>query len=665
MLRLRRETSQIQEQLVAKQREFEKATAELDRLQFEDNVDEMRREASVKVTDAQDQVAQKKSQYEATCMYYFTLEHMYKRLRDGKQHHISTLQVLEDALRVQKQEQSLQERLLASVMKAYTQEKRDLSEAQAEVAQHHKLLSEKLETRRQEVQARRRLMLEKAAAAKKEATLNARAAGDLTAAEEAALRARTMELQQEEAMLSYRKQVLAQTVDDLYDLFSRVRIAAGVPQSELPEGCDATELPPPRPDDIVEAFVQQQAELSRVSDRLQALNERLAYLAKAEVELRNKMQPEARNHWDEDGFDPHTLVTIESERDAAKRKLEATQKEFEDLRGVKVQFDQALDSMHAQCSLAPTPALGSASLKDLPPGTSMWAAGAVQKVLEVKNTLQYLLRVVRAAVHGEGEGGAETLDIDSREMEARMGDMVVANRRIVRVQPTAAGASIRSGHETVHSAVIHNTAHQFANTHSKFMKSMESTRQASSTPEVDTPQETLGIPTPAGHGRRGSFGGESVASTDTGLTGGIPGRPLTRDSTRRGRMDPFSKDASLTRRKGTLIEIQGALAQAYAEVGDVRVSGSGAQAAKAKHKKGLKASGLTKFIASAMDMAGAEVDEFMLQTKEEPGEYRGRDRLKEDALRIASDKVRQRRLGEKMRLEAQSKNLQPSEALMT
>lgn len=66
-----------------------------------------------------------------------------------------------------------------------------------------------------------------------------------------------------------------------------------------------------------------------------------------------------------------------------------------------------------------------------------------------------------------------------------------------------------------------------------------------------------------------------------------------------------------------------------------------------------------------MAMSGADVDEYMLEVRDGPGEFKARDKLKEEAVKIATDKVRQRRLAEKMRQEAATKNLQPSKELLS
>jgi len=658
VLFLRAETSRLQEELQTRRRQYEKAASDLHQLSFEDNVGELREEAAKEVEFAQQDLESKKKGYETTCMYYFTLEHMFKRLRDGKQHHIATMNTLEDALRVQKHELKLQTRLLSQVTKAYTEEKKELTETEMNVQKELKAITERLDTRRQEVQARRRLMQEKILAAKKAASMSARAAGDLSAAEEQQLKQRTADLKREAATIAYQRQTMLQKVDDIFALYNRVRVAAGVPLQPT-ESDDPSDLPAAQPKLISQSFLKQQAEISRVEQQLSSLNERSNYLQDAEDELSEQLQPEARNIWDEQGFDRAEVEKSTREGMKAKRMLEAVQDEYARLQKLKAQFGQSLEGLHTKCTATKTPYLGDLDTSAMPGGASLWVIDSTQKLLEVEQKLQYLKRVVESALHGdpesEGDDGeqcfSKTLNLSERDMEHRVEALISSNPQLVRIdKPTSGNQDATAA--AVPSAVIHNTAHQFTNTHNNTMK-------AAASSDRDELDSAAGLPPGSSEKRtrRGSFGGESVASLESGGRG----RPFTRGSTGRFRMDPFSKESSNSRRKATAMEIRAAVAQAYAAAGEHTDSGD------AKNKgKGLKASNLTKYIAAAMSMSGAEVDEYMLQLKDDDAaEYKPRDKLKEEAIKIATDKVRQRRLGEKMRLEAAAKKLQPSAELMS
>ncbi len=661
VLFLRAETSKLQEELLVRRKEYEKAASDLHQLSFEDNVGEMRAEAAKQVEQAQQELEDKKRGYESTCMYFFTLEHMFKRLRDGKQHHIGTMNVLEDALRVQKHELKLQTKLLAQVTKAYTEEKKELHETEENVQKEHKAISERLDARRQEVQARRRLMQEKIVAAKKAASLSAKAAGDLSAQEEQELKERTAELKREAASMAYQRQTMLQKVDDIFALYNRVRVAAGVPL-QVREASDPLDLPAAEPQKIVDSFLQQQSEITRVEKQLASLNERLNYLQDAEDELTEQLQPEARNLWDEQGFDRSRVEEGTKEALKAKRTLEAVADESARLQKLKVQFAQSLEGLHAKCTSTKTPYLGDLDTKEMPSGASLWVIDSTQKLLEVEQKLKYLKRVVHSALHGDSDGSesdgdkeqaaTKLLQLSERDMEHRVEALVSANPKLVRVTLQSSSGTKEQVQPNVPSAVIHNTAHQFTNTHTNTMKA--------ATAELNPEQLEGQAPSSAEkRPRRGSFGGESVASLDS--TG--RGRPFTRGSTGRFRLDPFSKEASNARRKATAMEIKAAVAQAYAAAGE---HSDAPQDTKASKSKGLKASSLTKYIASAMSMSGAEVDDYLLQIKDDDaGEYKPRDKLKEEAIKIATDKVRQRRLGEKMRLEAAAKTLQPSADLLS
>ena len=67
---------------------------------------------------------------------------------------------------------------------------------------------------------------------------------------------------------------------------------------------------------------------------------------------------------------------------------------------------------------------------------------------------------------------------------------------------------------------------------------------------------------------------------------------------------------------------------------------------------------MTKYIASAVDMSGAEVEEFMLGQKD-ADEVPHRDRMKKDAHKIATDKVRRRRLQEQIQKASKARSLNP------
>ena len=658
VLALRAETSRLQEELLGKRKAYEKATSDLQQLSFEDNVGELRTEAAKDVEQAQRDLEAKKKGYEETCMYYFTLEHMFKRLRDGKQHHIATMNTLEDALRVQKHELKLQGKLLSQVTKAYTEEKKELNETDVNVQKELKAITERLDSRRQEVQARRRLMQENISAARKAASMSARAAGDLSAAEEQELKQRTADLKREAATIAYQRQTMLQKVDDIFSLFTRVRVAAGVPLRPS-ESADSSDLPSAEPGKIVQSFMKQQTEISRVEKQLAGLNERLTYLQDAEDELAEQLQPEARNVWDEQGFDRAEGERNTQEALEAKRMLEAVGDEFARLQKLKVQFAQSLDGLYSKCTATKTPYLGELNTDSMPGGASLWVVDSTQKLLEIEQKLAYLKKVVNAALNGEEDPDSDdgehsvmrTLNLSERDMEHRVEALVGSNPRLVRIAKPLHGNSEPS-QRPVPSAVIHNTAHQFTNAHNTTMKAAQS--------DEHDQLNSAGGGMPGStekRARRGSFGGESVASMESGGRG----RPFTRGSTGRLRLDPFSKDASNSRRKATAMEIRAAVAQAYAAAGEQTDTNE------MKNKgKGLKASNLTKYIASAMSMSGAEVDEYMLQIKDDDAsEYKPRDKLKEEAIKIATDKVRQRRLGEKMKLEAAAKTLKPSADLMS
>ena len=104
--------------------------------------------------------------------------------------------------------------------------------------------------------------------------------------------------------------------------------------------------------------------------------------------------------------------------------------------------------------------------------------------------------------------------------------------------------------------------------------------------------------------------------------------------------------AATSRRRASRIDIQAALAAAAAAAGEEEHA-PGDDGKKRRKKKGLKASDVTKYVASAVEMGGGVVEDFLLGTKDYD-EVPTRDRMKRDAHKIATDKVRRRRLAEQL-----------------
>jgi hypothetical protein len=126
--------------------------------------------------------------------------------------------------------------------------------------------------------------------------------------------------------MAYQRQTMLQKVDDIFSLYNRVRVAAGVPIVPTDKD-DPVDLPQAEPEKIIQAFMQQQGELQRVEVQLAGLGERLEYLQDAEDELTEQLQPEARNIWDEHGFDRIEMQAASERLIVAKRTLEAVDAE--------------------------------------------------------------------------------------------------------------------------------------------------------------------------------------------------------------------------------------------------------------------------------------------------------------------------------------------------
>lgn len=690
---LKTETSKLTATLTKKQRELEKAATDLRQLEIEDDVAAQRARGADQMTAQENRLSEVRADFEAAGKYFYTLEHMFNRLRADKQTHVATLNAFEEALAVQQRELKLQRKLLEQVTTAKQDEQRELQEMQEQADTQRRQIDAKMEARRLEVQARQRLAREKLVAAKKEAELESRVAGDLTQEQEAALRHRTAELLKEASMVGYRKQVLTRHSDELYDLYSAVRMAAGCSAGQLPDDIDPMALPEPQPDDIVSSFLNMQSEMEHVDAELGTLNERIARLHDAGHTLQARLQPRARNVWDEDEYEPDRLDKLTARRDTAKRKLETAKEELTHMNTMRVQFTQAIGALHHRMSLLPVPESSAHTMSSLSIDAvgkkrgSMWASNIAAKLKEIQATLAHIFNVLDASLsvddehrnsilgqaaaagvgqedkvaHAAADLHQDSMDetklhLKAKELDATIEALLLSAAMSVRVP-----ARGFSNNGTVSNALVHNAAHHFAQTHTKVARA----QKAAAAQQAAIAQGVIPDAAEMAKQKRAvSVSSAPSEPTSRAHTTDYPGdRQPSRASVRD--MDPFSREASLQRRRASRMDIQAALAAAVAAAGEEEDHDT-LHDAKGKRKKkrgGMKASDVTKFVAAAVDLSGLEVEEYLLAVKDHE-DVPTRDKLKRDAARISSDKVRRRRLEEQLRKENEARALRPSKALL-
>lgn len=404
---------------------------------------------------------------------------------------------------------------------------------------------------------------------------------------------------------------------------------------------DLKNLARPNATAIVERFLEMQRELQSIENRLYDLEQRYAHLQEVKKVLTGMLQPRAKSEVDEIDFRREEKEAYLKERDRIKRKLEGSREEFEKLRNLKVQFHQSIGSLHHRVTTLPTPYLGTiAPDESLRQRNTEWSVQTTVKIREIQQKLEYVKDAINIAEEGDDEvpDNDEDLGEDSLKphinviqksaaanlMEPKLLDstieaMLMNSETGVRVK-TKQGLS--RGHQ-IPSAVIHNAAHKYTQAHSKITKTFDQGIQYDQT--VDS-------------GKEESM--EQNQRKTSNKTGGT-----------------FSKVSVVQRRRNSRIDIQSALASAAAAAGEAEDDSSNE---KKNKKRGLRAADLTKYIASAADMSGADVEEFMLGQKDAE-EVPNRDRMKKDAQKISTDKVRRRRLQEQIQKESKSQLLEFNE----
>jgi len=490
--------------------QLEHARTELQQARSENNVVEQQRAGIAKLDKAAKELQAVTDDNDHESVYQLTLQHMVARMREDKIGHTKNMRLLEDALRVQKNELKLQKRLLRQATAARETEDTSLKSLLVKHQRMKRELDEKLEARAQEVALRKARKAEREIRLREEETLMARVGGDLTAKEEEELKRRVGKMKGEAKMAAQRLRFAVIKADKFEEEYNTVRVAAGatdaadgVEESIVSVAKDLEHDPrtlryrPPNPKQVVHRFEVMQEEVADAEKQIADLSRRIAHLSHARSELHKALEPAAVDPLEETSFSREDRDALGQSADDAYRAIDSQRTEIARLRKLKVFLGQALDAIFSRIRHI---AVDAPATKTKPlPATSPWAQDVCSKLHTTIERLLFVREEIDRAQGGKAvDAMADRSDhlTKSKQFEATIESVVTTNEMGVRI-PTKAKS--RAMNRQLGTKDFRTAAQQFSTTHSRVQRESRAAEKESEESEAARPS-TGGTGSP-GRGR--------------------------------------------------------------------------------------------------------------------------------------------------------------------
>ncbi len=338
-------------------------TLQLDvrQLEYEDTVDEDRNAGLHAMMQRKDEQQALEAELGETEAYTKTLSHMLRRSEDEKLAELSQLKAFEDALTVHRQEMEMAQDMQRQVNKARDEEVRALQKLHVDLRAAIANLDKKLEGRRLEVKVRQEKARYRLIKLADEMALKSAAEGILSPEQELAMVEKARANAIEHDMLRMEKLTVLAEADQLEAEFSALRFAAGgqggmggadgLAKDGKKEEEENFVRPDPEP--IVSRLAQLEEELASIGETLQENVALLAIQQQQKGVLTVIKQPRATDPLDEVDKEVDAIDRLQARADAAKRTQEASQRDLETMRGLKLHLEQSLGSLAQRISAMP------------------------------------------------------------------------------------------------------------------------------------------------------------------------------------------------------------------------------------------------------------------------------------------------------------------------
>ena len=383
-------------------------------LQYEDTVDEDRNHGIEALMAQRERLKALTVDLSETEAYSKTLQHMLRRSEDEKLSELAQLKAYEDALTVHRAELELAEDVQRQVTKARDEELRALQKLHLDVRTAVTTLDKKLEGRRLEVKIRQDKAKYRLLKLQEEMALKSAAEGILTPEQELAMVEKARANAIEHDSLRMEKLTVVAEADQLEAEFVSLRFAAGW----RPEGAEGgaagaakveeDTFARPDPEPIINRLAQLEEEIHSIDETLRENVALLQIQQQQRGVLSVIKQPRATDALDEVDQEVDAIARLQARTEDAKRSFEASHRDLESTRSLRLHLEQSLASLgervgalpplHAQPPNTPAERAYERALAELEAVTdrmsSAWARKQSRAALELMRRMHKLVQTV-------------------------------------------------------------------------------------------------------------------------------------------------------------------------------------------------------------------------------------------------------------------------------